>query len=904
MNKDVIYNGYSAVPSDYECPDGDLAMSLNLISEDGHIKPLGLPKIMLSLQNGEKVLLTHNVSGRTNYILARDIDDGNLVEIFWLKKEDNSTSVADTSEATYIVTVNGLLDVAAIGNTLVVASNEGMQYILWKDNGYIPLGEKPPFVSIDFGMYKIGTLNSSEDYTISGRCSPSYSYSEAATKSQLAELTQLAYGLLLPKLADVVTSKGYFYQPFFIRYAFKLYDGSYSWHSVPILMLPTILPPIIKYSDDDSHPGPDSTIKATFSLYVPYFGLSYRILNDDINQLSNWSDIVSGIDVFISAPIYTYDQSKDLEYKPVTSQRGILARVSPEVNEEEVFIGHYANFINDPYIDHYMKSGNVDNPDYISQMLAIIPHENFHKNVQDVNTFYKLAEFDIKDIKTMTDMEQLVFPDTDLSNLVTRTTLPDDYQSHCKVIPSSLYVFNSRLNLSGVKIAPAQPLPIRASMQFGNPEGEVLINPCIKVWSRINGIKCCATYYGSVTGTDSWFAPKANFPRYIYYPDASAYKMEFCYVGESDENITINLSRHDFLNGAFYYLGKEGMRKNPLPPSNAEPETAQCAQSVNLMSKIYTSEINNPFLFPALGINTVGSGYIYDICSAAKALSQGQFGQFPLYAFTSEGVWALETTATGSYSAKQPITRDVCVNPESITQIDSSVLFASDRGIMLLSGSQTQCISDTLNTDFPFDVLSLNGMDKLNEMLGIDDSSCLALAPFSTFLKSCSMIYDYSHQHIIVFSPQYSYAYVYSLKSQHWGLMFSNINTAVNSYPEALAIDKNNKLVDFSSVPFVSDSGLLVSRPLKLDGANVHKTIDNIIQRGNFAKGHVKSVLYGSRDLIHWHLVWSSKDHYLRGFRGTPYKYFRIALLCDLAPGESIYGASVQFNPRLTNQPR
>ena len=59
---------------------------------------------------------------------------------------------------------------------------------------------------------------------------------------------------------------------------------------------------------------------------------------------------------------------------------------------------------------------------------------------------------------------------------------------------------------------------------------------------------------------------------------------------------------------------------------------------IDLPNKIYTSEINNPFHFPVLGINTIGTGTILGISSAVKALSEGQFGQFPLYAFTSEGV--------------------------------------------------------------------------------------------------------------------------------------------------------------------------------------------------------------------------------------------------------------------------
>lgn len=912
MIKDIKYGGYTAQPSDYECQDGDLSASLNLIAEDNQIKTLGQPDIVLGLQKGERVLFIHIVPGQKNYILARGRVD-NSFEIFWLKKEDNSTVVGNTNEAKHIATMNSLLDVAAIGNTLVFALEEGLKYVLWKDDDYIQLRNRPPFISIDFGMYKVGTLSDSEEYAIPARCGAGWSgRRDQAEKGELSEVTQMAYGLLLPAIADKVTSKGYFYQPFFVRYAYRLYDGTYSWHSAPILMLPTILPPLIKYSDDGTHPAAGGTLNATFTLNVPFFGLAYRILTDGVDELSNWSDLVASIDIFVSAPIYTYDQSKDLPWRPVASTRTILSEISPDTVlstggrptttvANEVFVGHYADSLSGRYVDHTMKTGNIDNPDYYS-VLNIKPHEKMHRNIQSAHEFYKLAEIDIKDIKVMSEMAHLKITDSDLSSLVTRQTLDDDYQSHCNLVASSLYAFNSRLNLSGVKIAPAEPFPMRSCMQYGNPEGLTTTRVRITVWTRLNGVRCYSVHTGEESvEADIWHNPAENFPRYIYYPDASAYKMEI-FVTDSQKYI-INLTPHDFLNGAYYYMGKSGMSKITTP-TNAEPETAQCALSVSVGSKIYTSEINNPFTFPLLGINTIGSGDIYGICSAAKALSQGQFGQFPLYAFTSEGVWALETTPTGTYSAKQPITRDVCINAASITQIDSSVLFATDRGIMLISGSQTQCITDVVNSDSPFDVLTLPGMDKLHSMLGHDDKTCFPVAPFSEFLKTCGMIYDYVHQHIIVFSPEYSYSYVYSLKSHLWGMLFSNIDCVVNSYPEALAVDKDSNLVDFTKGGAGEISGLLVTRPLKLDAADVLKTVDTIIQRGNFRKGHVLSVVYGSRDLYNWSLVWSSKDHFLRGFRGTPYKYFRIALLCNLDADESIYGATIQFETRKINQPR
>lgn len=374
------------------------------------------------------------------------------------------------------------------------------------------------------------------------------------------------------------------------------------------------------------------------------------------------------------------------------------------------------------------------------------------------------------------------------------------------------------------------------------------------------------------------------------------------------------MEAHTFLNGAVFISDWEGALKSSNFVGNEPSESSDSQRTVELPNKIYTSMVNNPFVFPVTGINTVGTGRILGISTAAKALSQGQFGQFPLYAFTTDGVWALETNSSGGYSAKQPITRDVCISADSITQIDSSVLFATDRGIMEISGSTAHCITDIINGDDFFALDRLPGLATLYPD-GIPQIDCT----FSEYRKGARMAYDYINQRIILFNNTKSYAYVFSMRSKMWGIMASTLTSAINSYPEAYAMEtvqttkvvddkstvvKENCLVDLSRSEATHAKGLLVTRPLKIEDGSILKTLDTVFLRGLFSKEKVKTILYGSRDNINWHLVHSAKEHYLRGFRGSPYKYYRIAAITDLAVGETLVGASVQFSLRLTNQLR
>lgn len=909
MNKEIKYGGYTAVPSDYECPDGDLALSLNLINESGHLVAVNPPKTILNLQSGEKVIYIHNVTGQNNYILLRGNADQSF-ELFWLEKKDGTT---DTATAEHIVTMEGLLDVSSIGNTLIFALKTGLKYIIWKDSDYSILGTRPPFISIDFGMSFVGNAVEHKEYDLPAMCAPAYPRPRKVTDSQLAELTQAIYGLLNPVVTDKIISRGYFYQPFFVRYAYRLYDGTYSWHSAPILMLPNVMPPWIGYADDGSAAtaSGDSTIKATFTTRIPYFSLDYRILSDGLDELKMWTGLVVGIDIFVSAPIYTYDQSKDLTGTGITDYRSMLLQswrqsIGNSVDNEDVpnsiFTGHYAASVDGQYIDHHAATSGDTAAIYMADIKL---HERFHEKVRDVHDFYKIAEIKIDTLNAMSSMTSLKLIDKDMTALVTKETLPDDYQSHCNIIASSLYSYNSRFNLAGIKISPAEPYPLRSCTQFSNPDNSpIAATVRITIWTRMNGVLCYAAHNGGME-SDMFYNPDNNFPRYIYYPDASAYKMEI-YISET-QKLIIDLTPHDFLNGAYFYNNNID---SDCVIENTAPVTVECADTVTVANKIYTSEINNPFYFPILGINTVGSGEILRLSSAAKALSQGQFGQFPLYAFTTDGVWAMEISATGTFIARQPVTRDVCINPAAITQLDSSVLFPTDRGLMLISGSQTKCISEPINSTTPLTLLNLPqfGDCLLSRFTqnSPDSDRLMPIPPFVSILKDCGIVYDYTNQHIILFFKNLPYSYLFSLKSQSWGIMYATFKDALNSYPEALAITLDNKVVDFSHTAdaAIPIQGLFVTRPLKLDAADILKTVDTVIQRGNFHKGHVQSVLYGSRDLHSWHLIWSSKDHYLRGFRGSPYKYFRIAVIATLNADESIYGASVQFTPRLTNQPR
>lgn len=1032
MNNDITYNGYTAQPSDYECQDGELALALNLIPEDGAIKPLLPPKSLFSVPDGYKAFRFTPPSGIRLFIFFKIVD--NSTSVLVCDNEGNTLPDVQISINDKINTIN------AMGNTLMFLGDLSIHYYLWKpdENNFRPL--EYPKIDIDLALRlhlksrsfdaNISLVDSSQLQTgsnawetirsasLSGNfeydhytgihgeshhfhlvtlsslnikkgkeyrftfnrqgndrydlelyiykrrliaetecpsCSYGYSYAadllfkfftwdyqttiiapydidnlycyvvthptgtipdSSVNLSLTIEVSEIEHldiedskiisytpeavnavaAAMNVMINEEATAKNRFIYPFFVRYALRMYDGSNIMPSAPRLMIPNSdYVPLVLFRSA----APQLQAIAFIA------ELQYRINN--ISSLSDWSDIITGIDVFVSPSAWPYDQAADYDQKigqfdytlltdhdMKTFGIGSLVHNNIELSGGE----HY----DQPLMINVRNNFDIDSYQPMCVRLGLKSKEDFMKQFysSSMANFYHLFNIDFNKVTPSNIFVTPDLPDGILSSLVSRPILEENFINYEGFEKAKSHVYNNRLHIFDASPILPAPQTLLSLNPFHCDTYDILLQEIYVKLSTIDGQKIVKK---AVENSHFDFTHLHSY--WFFYPDSRATEALFTFKNEAGviKSMTLPLTPHPFMSGSYAIVSSFDNSFDNLITLDEE-ELPQVDKSIHSKSSIFISEINNPFIFRTGSTVNIGASEVKALTSAAKALSQGQFGQFPLYAFTDEGVWALEISSSGSYSARQPITRDVCKNTDGITQLDSAVLFPTDRGIMLISGSQTQCISDSINSDTPFDALSLPKMDILHSMLGHDPDSCLPLAPFFEFLKECGMLYDYVHQRIIVYSPKYTYAYVYSLKSKKWGMMYSTIETRINSYPEALAVDHDGNLLDFSDTTGIPSNGLLVTRPVKLGLQNVHKTIDTIIQRGNFAKGNVKSVLYGSRDLINWHLVWSSKDHFLRGFRGTPYKYFRIACVASLSDKESIYGASVQFTPRITNQPR
>ena len=372
----------------------------------------------------------------------------------------------------------------------------------------------------------------------------------------------------------------------------------------------------------------------------------------------------------------------------------------------------------------------------------------------------------------------------------------------------------------------------------------------------------------------------------------------------------------EYDSGKLQYINSDKFESISSSTWNQVLATATSFHPANIYSPslVKVSEAENPLVFPAKNSVQVGSSVVNALAANTRPISEGQFGDAPLYAFTDEGVWVLMLGSDGTYQARQPAQRDICSNPKGILQIDDAVLFPTERGIMMQQGREAVCITDVLD-DYPFDFLQIyshSTKDKTypNRLLALGNipESDVQYVRFRTYLQSSDMIYDYYDSRIIVFNPSYTYAYVYSLKSKLWGTMHNVFSKRVNIYPESYAINDNGRIVDvYVKEPTEDVRYFICSRPLSLGQEDVHKTMLDCIARGNMfsiENGKYGMVLFGSNDLNNWYFISSSANRYLRNLVGSPFKYFRIVMMGSLSVNESISRLSTYFQTRWQNKLR
>ena len=912
MEKYIPLSGLANNPSDNEAQDGQLAVCVNMINENNTLHPVALNDNTASgaFAIGNKtceLLYTHIGYGFKNHIIFCSKNDQNQSDPQYYYLPEGGTKVSLTvteQDEPYIPGTFKANSITSIGSILVLTGDDTTYYAYWNGSGYDIISNFNYNVNVITHPVSWFNTHTNEDNTIGADL---VDHPPTIVDGKISpEESREIYNALVAKMNSLIAegdSRHIMRGTRIAVVALRLYDESYIAISDPFMIAP---------EKEDGFGNLQVDISGT-SITKAYAELNVAMHSVIVSMHLSESlrKIVNGASVFVSLPLETWEVD-------TTHTKSQQSNSFPFQRKSE---------------------------------------EELYKEIDNLS-FFRSITLSCDDLNNSTEkeLENVTGAEEHISLADFRRTI---------VSAKTTYIYNNRLHIAGIaqnssdvmKIGikyklPKYYLPESSSLTLNDDEGAFLswwavggtaVADGEEYYVKLRRVPCKAvvsyndgrqTYH---EGLCSW-----PLPPIISFPDRNATKIEY-YINVSSYNFnsdyykaTINLRQsagfgcayhiniwptgtgHD---NEFRFLPTQELENvieeitiddyNDI--TDAFGQLHQGEQPLRTTNILRYSEAENPFVFPVTNYIAIGAAEIIAMATSTQPISEGQFGIAPLYVFTSDATWALSVGNDGTYEARQPATRDVILNKDSVTPIDNAVLFTTERGIMLLRGNTSVCISEALEGKHFNFASAVDENINVLQLKDIDDD-WLATGNFRTsYLPNARMLYDYAHQRLVVVNPAYRFAYVYSFKSELWGSLDNKYMVVKEGYPYSYGIVKvTANLTDtLYAVKAIAETEALTSckvmgctRPLQIDAPFAYKTIESMILRGFFERGEIATVLYASNDLIHWRIVNSSVDNYLRGRLGTPHKYYRLAFLGSIGGLESISGIHTELIVRWGNQIR
>lgn len=943
MKQEIRFKGMSLDRDELATQHGELAFCGGVDLHNGSLRPSILDGTKIGGENAEMKVTIDGVEYVAELVYVHSglsasyphyigkIEKGNLILFYWFDK--TMTLRPRSAVLDRICAFNKsteIYDIKSVGNVLTIMTSEGIHYLVFKDEGngdydeyYDWLGLIPE-LDIQFGLTlapggaaqhwhtieNVDLTGGSYDYDSTVPITLSDADQQRVTPMILAEVNQAIHE---------IHDEGYFTFPFYVRYAFRLYDGSLIRHSAPILMMPS--GSVCRFTPVSSNGGDfefeDSRSKYLLTYYIPD--------SSQFSKITKWSDIIKSVDVYISAPIYTYDQS------------GLCKRLLPNSYYYEDGNGFTKAFYrtNDimPFDEH-----NAEPVRASYKMFLELPQfdDDIATRIGSVANFFLLKSIPVKDLVGQEDVE--FEPQQGLLNSITaRKQMTDDYDSHDFIIPKGSFLYNARLNTYNISKEKYRGFHPVTCFNITNNSGNKLYQ--IDCYVHIKSEE--GTIVVDNNSTILFFSG-GGMPRWFYYPDPSAFKAVWlvrCIYGVNWQSTDaheiqiyeLDLKAHPMLNGAYWFddfntpnlIGTftdeeplrgqdfgamdpicdlETLAQSAVLPDDDKP-LANTNTTVSMPNSIYTSKTNNPFFFPNLvdesGVNIVGSGIILGMATVTRALSTGQVGDQDLIVFASDGIWVMKVSFTGTYTNINNISREVCTGQENICQLDQSVIFATNRSINRFVESDSISISDVLDgPNVPFSTIMQDFCNHFPQDSDISKMLAFAQDMNIGMLANCKIIYDYSMLRLIVLQKNNQGAFtnialVFCMSDQSWSIMTTPvaIKSFIPGYPypfyqdttgKVYILDKPyHKIVDGNALK--TFNGAIITRTLAFSESM--DIIQGFQQLCNLATKPLLYI-YGSNDQNAWNLVGYSNRDFTNYLPGHPFRYFRVAMAITMTTEE------------------
>lgn len=692
--------------------------------------------------------------------------------------------------------VAGVKSFAIMGNIVIMYLESSVQYAIWRNGKYVYLGELPEVPRLNAGNLDEQTKKrqTEEEYYTRYVADKKSLYNRAVQKGFIDEI-----------LDSIYEECGYVDRAWF-RVGLKLFDGSY-------IALSGIYQLSARHTGEGDLIGvqindmwyPSTNTGGDNEYYTARVG--YFVPKINVTPISeNWKDVISSIDVFSTGSIMSYVAAKE------RGERG-------------------GALLTDQY-EWYRKRTAEELKD------AMINAE-----------FYKVAEYGLNGEKLWG------IENTSPSNLAVQQQLKD-VQVH-SVIPGKTFVLNSRLHAAEADEVYFKGYAPAYKYDSSNNERSEKLWTVVVYINTDNGQR-------KVVYTEPEDC-RSDLLYYFMYPDSRATKMEIYRTMDGRlEVLELPLTAHRVRNEAYFLKTvltsvtiqgtAEGENKTyssiPVIDTDLNWEDAEEIPEADNMdvfpNVLKVSAVDNPFYFPTAQTYKF-EGNIVALASNAEAISTGQFGQYPLFVFTTEGIWAMAVDASGqgAYTSQSPFSREVCSG--AVCPVSGGIVFTTERGVMAISGGQVTELSAPLDGLAPDYMVYDEGLwDAVFEKAGLNYYTEPVDIRRYVNNKKTKLAYNYLHNEVIISNIVFDYSFVYSLTNQEWSIIDRVFDVTTNSYPELVVYNNIvQKRYEFTEgndkVPVVA-----ITRPVKVETLDFKRLLQAAL-RCTF-EGSLNFYVLGSND--------------------------------------------------------
>lgn len=956
MHKNFSFKGMVRSNDNILVNDGECLELVNLRMVNGSLRPIPEPVEIAVLSSKYSRIYWHEMA--SCYICVKSVSPfgvdfydsewSPLVDIYGYKL--NFTSIENVKSIEFA------------GYIAVFMTENGMQYIIYGNGTYRWLGEYPPIPELTVSLSsKVHVVTTETAFTRSNIDTDISSTWEYNSRGYFDECISMA------------NKSGYYVDRALFRFALRLYDGSYIYTSH-----------IICASDENNidglsrdarnlqaspvnGTGNESCYKAKVLAFKPMFEFSNL-------DLVNWEGIVVGIDVFTTGSImgkkigtatttlldtatkqrttekYEVYINKELDeiwneindaslyYKIAEFDiNGNLLSAVDDVSPANVVLQEALNsseqavscssvvpdcsymFNNRLHIaslrEYFFKGygrssllpvcGGVAVADKISVMTRIKTQNGISevvKSFYNVKVGYKNDTFQLPPL--------LVYPDSRAFEM--RIFILYDTETFMKCLPLTPHKF---LNQSQYlhKCYMGYDATVKSVFASGREVSGISKTDVLELFNNETGIH--EVIYSAEKG--GWTYKGSSFPpeeysslRIFQIPRdvANGDKLLFTITLSIDESTFMDIDTIPFDETWTVVSGSNNYRESNV-----------FEQRENILK---VSMVENPFIFPAKCTYPLSQGKILALSTNRSTMSEGQFGEHPLYIFSENGigVMSVDSSGTTAYSNMYPVSHEVCRNSDSVCGVDSGVLFWGTQGVMLISGNRCFSLSVSMDNDSNA-IETIDGSEIISRIASLYGFyNIVDTTHFADFMSNSKAARFPEMDEIVFCNDNYNYSLIYSMQGNVWSKLSSAFAGFVRS-ANAFTMFRHYGNKTYISVPGNNMTGknivMLVTRPLVF-GTKLPKRIIQLMLHAYVSKPatlatsapFLSCFLLCSNDGVHFKLVSccerksDTQDVVFPYFPTCSYRYYIFALTGNVDSKSLITALELDIAPTWNNRLR